>query len=77
MPLPRMCTKVSAPVKPRASLKLEMPSRLAPMTPAFKLGLGGPLGNGRQWMSWIHLEDVALLHDYGLWEFTIIVRKEL
>ena len=23
----------------------------------FKLGLGGPMGNGRQWTSWIHLED--------------------
>ena len=23
----------------------------------FKLGLGGPLGNGRQWMPWIHLAD--------------------
>ncbi|MBE0470116.1 MAG: TIGR01777 family protein [Methyloprofundus sp.] len=23
----------------------------------FKLGLGGRLGNGRQWMSWIHLHD--------------------
>ena len=23
----------------------------------FKLGVGGPLGNGRQYMSWIHLDD--------------------
>jgi uncharacterized protein len=28
------------------------------MAPPFKLGLGGPLGNGGHWMSWIHLEDL-------------------
>ncbi len=27
------------------------------MLPPFKLGLGGPLGRGRQWFPWIHLED--------------------
>lgn len=34
------------------------------MLPAFRLGLGGPLASGRQWMSWIHLDDVVglLLH---------------
>ena len=27
--------------------------------PLFKMGVGGPLGNGRQWMSCIHVDDVA------------------
>lgn len=27
----------------------------------FKLGLGGTVGNGKQYMSWIHLEDIANL----------------
>lgn len=27
----------------------------------FKLGVGGRLGSGRQWMSWIHLDDLAAL----------------
>ena len=31
------------------------------MLPAFRLGLGGPLGAGTQWMSWIHLDDVIEL----------------
>ena len=25
----------------------------------FKLGLGGILGNGKQWMSWIHIDDMV------------------
>ena len=29
------------------------------MLPAFRLGLGGPLGNGRQWFPWIHVKDVV------------------
>lgn len=32
---------------------------LAKMLPIFRLGLGGRLGNGQQWMSWIALDDVA------------------
>lgn len=32
---------------------------LGKMLLAFKLGLGGRLGSGRQWMSWIHVDDIA------------------
>lgn len=32
---------------------------LQKMLPAFRLGLGGPLGTGAQWMSWIHLDDLV------------------
>lgn len=31
---------------------------MAKMLPAFKSFVGGPLGPGTQWFSWIHLEDV-------------------
>ncbi|NVM21609.1 MAG: TIGR01777 family protein [Desulfobacterales bacterium] len=31
---------------------------LGQMVPAFKKFVGGPLGNGNQWFSWIHMEDV-------------------
>lgn len=34
---------------------------LALMAPIFRLGLGGRLGSGRQWMPWIHLDDAAAL----------------
>ncbi|MBI3846529.1 MAG: TIGR01777 family protein [Planctomycetes bacterium] len=32
---------------------------LTKMLPIFRLGVGGKLGSGRQWMSWIHVDDVA------------------
>lgn len=31
---------------------------LAKLLPLFQLGVGGPLGNGRQYMSWVALDDV-------------------
>jgi len=37
---------------------------LEKLLPPFRLGLGGPFGNGKQWMSWIALDDLigAILH---------------
>ena len=36
---------------------------LKAMLPAFRLGVGGRMGSGRQYLSWVHLEDaVGLLH---------------
>ncbi len=32
----------------------------------FRLGLGGRLGSGQQWMPWIHLDDQVALIDYLL-----------
>jgi uncharacterized protein (TIGR01777 family) len=34
---------------------------LSNMMPFFKLGIGGPLGNGRQWVSWVHIDDLMAL----------------
>ena len=32
---------------------------LAKMLPAFRLGVAGKLGHGRQWFPWIHLDDLT------------------
>lgn len=32
---------------------------LTKMLPAFKMCLGGPMGSGEQWMSWIHIDDLT------------------
>jgi len=36
------------------------------MLPPFRFGLGGRLGSGQQWMSWIHLGDLADLFRFAL-----------
>ncbi len=48
---------------------------LARMLPVFRLGLGGRLGSGEQWMSWIHVSDLVGMmlfalrypHIQGVW----------
>lgn len=39
---------------------------VAKMVPFFKLGLGSATGTGKQFMSWIHLEDLANMYLYAL-----------
>lgn len=50
-------------VRVRTGLVLEKDGgALPPMLPPFKLGVGGPIGTGRQYWPWIHREDwVALV----------------
>lgn len=39
---------------------------LARLLLPFRLGLGGRLGHGQQWMPWIHLDDLLALFDHLL-----------
>jgi uncharacterized protein len=39
---------------------------LAEMLPMFRLAAAGRLGTGRQWMSWIHLDDIVALFLHAL-----------
>lgn len=39
---------------------------LAQMLPPFKIGVGGRIGSGRQWMSWIHAEDLGGIFRWAL-----------
>jgi uncharacterized protein (TIGR01777 family) len=41
----------------RTGLVLGDGGLLQPLRPVFKLGIGGSLGDGRFWYSWIHLQD--------------------
>jgi uncharacterized protein (TIGR01777 family) len=52
-------------VNPRVGVVLgEGGGALARMLAPFRLGLGGRLGDGRQWMPWVHIDDLVglLLH---------------
>lgn len=42
----------------RVGIVLGPGGALARMLPIFKMGAGGPLGNGQQWWAWIHRSDV-------------------
>jgi uncharacterized protein len=59
-------------VNPRFGLVMStVGGSLAKMLPAFRAGLGGRLGDGRQWWSWVSLDDLLgalewLLHDEQL-----------
>ena len=39
---------------------------LKKMLPPFRMGVGGKLGNGKHWMAWIHLDDLASIFQFAL-----------
>jgi uncharacterized protein (TIGR01777 family) len=50
----------------RIALVLGPKGALALMQPVFRLGLGGRFGKGDQWMSWIHIRDIASVFLYAI-----------
>lgn len=39
---------------------------LKQMLPPFKFFIGGPLGNGKQWTSWLHIDDIVRIYLYAI-----------
>jgi uncharacterized protein (TIGR01777 family) len=39
---------------------------LAKMLPAFRLFAGGELGSGKQWMPWIHVDDIVAMYRFAI-----------
>ncbi|HUK46207.1 MAG TPA: TIGR01777 family oxidoreductase [Terriglobales bacterium] len=74
--LPEVCREWEAATAPASSARIRVVNlrfgivlsprggALKQMLLPFRLGLGGRIGNGRQWWSWIHIDDVvgAILH---------------
>jgi hypothetical protein len=56
-------------VRVRAGVVLGHGGALEKMLPPFRAGVGGRLGSGRQWMSWVHIDDLVEL-------FVLAVRNE-
>ena len=53
-------------VKLRIAMVLGPGGALKKMLPPFRMGMGGRIGDGRQWVSWIHLEDLVSLIRFAI-----------
>ena len=52
----------------RTGIVLGGQGALAKMLPPFKMGLGGPFGNGNQWMPWVHIDDMVNIIIFSIQE---------
>lgn len=54
-------------VKFRTGVVLDKDSgALEKLAQPIKYGIGSPLGNGKQWISWSHIEDVINMYDFAI-----------
>jgi uncharacterized protein len=53
-------------VSVRTAMVLGRKGALGVMLPAFRAGLGGLLGDGDQWMPWVHIHDIASVFVHAL-----------
>jgi uncharacterized protein len=74
--LPEVCREWEAAAQPASNAKIRTVhirigivlssagGALQKMLPPFRVGLGGRIGSGKQWWSWIHIDDIvgAVLH---------------
>jgi uncharacterized protein (TIGR01777 family) len=44
---------------------------LKKMIAPFKLGIGGPLGSGKQWFPWIHISDIVGIFRHSIYTATL------
>ena len=50
----------------RTGIVLGEQGALSKLLPPFKLGLGGPIASGQQWMPWVHIEDMVEIIIYAM-----------
>ena len=65
-PLAERRPDVRAPIVRTGIVLARHGGALAKMLPMFRASAAGRLGNGQQWMSWIHIEDIAGLFLHAL-----------
>lgn len=46
----------------RTGVVLGYGGMLQKLQPIFKLGFGGSIGNGKQWLPWIHIDDIVSIY---------------
>jgi NAD dependent epimerase/dehydratase family enzyme len=54
-------------VKVRTAVVLsEKDGALKKMLPPVKMGIGSPIGTGKQYMPWIHINDICSIYEFAL-----------